>query len=383
MTKTVLWIYTHPLRPEAGGTERITSLIMRGLSANGHKCLGILVVDPFKGELCYEGKDVIDLYVYLKFEKVDVVINQCGHIKEVLNFFLENGGKQWHEEGGRIISCLHFDPKPYSLHYLFLSKKNKNLHDYYVLAKSWLFKGKLEKQDQKRVGQIFLFNYDNSDYFVVLSDSFVPYVTAAMGLKMTPKLTAINNPLTFEKIADDQILDKKENVLLVVSRMYEYQKRISLILKAWEKLLVIPNLKSWTLKIVGDGENLNEYKEYCQKHNLKRVFFAGQQNPEEYYREAKIFLMTSQMEGWGLTLTESLQYGVVPVVFDICSAFHDIIIDGFNGFLIKDGKMSDFVNVVEKLISDHKKWNVMAKNALHSAEKFRLDKTIKRWENII
>ena len=115
--KTILWIYNHPLKPEAGGTERITSLVMRGLSANGHKCLGILVIDFAKGIVNYDDIEVSDIYSFLMQKHVDTVINQCGHVKDMLEFFLEKGGRKWREEGGKIITCLHYDPKPYSVRY--------------------------------------------------------------------------------------------------------------------------------------------------------------------------------------------------------------------------------------------------------------------------
>ena len=45
------------------------------------------------------------------------------------------------------------------------------------------------------------------------------------------------------------------------------------------------------------------------------LFLKGQKNPEPYYNEASIFMMTSSFEGWGLTLTEAQQYGCVPLAF--------------------------------------------------------------------
>lgn len=381
--KTILWIYNHPLKPEAGGTERITSLVMRGLSANGHKCLGIMVIDSVKGIVNYDNIEVHDIYSFLKQKHVDTVINQCGHGKEMLEFFLEEGGMKWHDEGGRIITCLHYDPKPYSIHYQFRTKPNKSIRDYFVIIKTWLLEKWYARQDQKRIGVIYKYNYINSDFYVLLSETFILYVKVSLGMNELPKLVAINNPLTFDCIATESVIDTKKNVILVVSRMYEYQKRISLVLKVWEKLSVKSIFKDWTLKIVGDGDDLNEYKEYALLHNLKRISFEGQQSPEQYYRDAKIFLMTSQMEGWGLTLTESLQYGVVPVAFDKCSAFHDIIEDGVNGFLVREGKMSCFINKIENLAKNQRLWKQMSKNALNSAEKFRIDVIIKKWEKII
>lgn len=381
--KTILWIYNHPLNPEAGGTERITSLVMRGLSSKGHRCMGIMVVDVPSKSLSYDGEEIQNLYAFLKQNNVDTVINQSGHTIELLNFFLEQGGKQWHNEGGKIISCLHFHPKPTEIYYQFLSKNRKSWHDYYVISKTWLLRKSLAKKDQERIGIIYKKVYDVSDAFVVLSEQYLDYMKDAMHLSDTPKLHAINNPLTFEDISDESILEKKYNTILVVSRLMDWQKRVMLSIKTWKRLFRIPLLQDWNLKIVGAGEDYEQYCQYINQHDIKRISLEGQQSPERYYAEAKIFLMTSKMEGWGLTLTESLQRGVVPIVFNTSETFSEIITDGYNGFLVKEGDMRSFASKVKLLATDDSLWKTMAKNALMSAHKFTLAETIKKWEEII
>ena len=91
--KNILWIYNRPLNPEAGGTERITSLIRKGLSEAGHQCHDMLVVDPKTLEMSYNGESVTDLPAFLESRKIDVVINQDALSKKLLNCFLERGGK--------------------------------------------------------------------------------------------------------------------------------------------------------------------------------------------------------------------------------------------------------------------------------------------------
>ena len=131
--KNILWIYNRPLNPEAGGTERITSLIMKGLSDSGHLCLGMLVIEPKTSEMSYQDNPVHDLSTFLKEKKVDVVINQDALSKNLLNVFLVKGGKEWHSQGGRLITCLHFDPKSPGLLHLFQSKRNKSIQDWITI----------------------------------------------------------------------------------------------------------------------------------------------------------------------------------------------------------------------------------------------------------
>ena len=383
MYKTILWLYSKPLLPESGGTERITSLTMKGLSECGHRCLGVLVVNTKDKTFVYNGFVVDNVYNFLNANKVDVVINQWGQLPDFLRLFLDKGGEKWHCEGGNIISCLHFDPRPYSLFYQFLMKKNKSLHDYYVMIKAKIFFKRFAREDMMRQGHVLKQVYDMSDKYVILSEGNRNYLTEAMSVSDASKIYVINNPLTFGIVSYNEIIKEKKNVILVVARMYEYHKRISLVLKTWERLCKLPRFDNWTLKIVGDGENLPDYVKYVKSHRLSRVTFEGQQNPEKYYKEAKIFLMTSKMEGWGQTITEALQYGVVPIAFDTSASFHDIISNGMNGILVKESNLTGFVKAIFILATDDMKWDKMSRCAIESVKKFKLEEITKKWENII
>ena len=380
----ILWIYNMPLVPEAGGTERITSLVAKGLTNLGHKCLGILIFNEQTGAMTYDGKEVTDLYRFLTDYHIDVVINQIAYAKWLLEAFLNNGGQRWHDEGGKIISCLHFDPKSTSTLYYLRGLKNKNLRTYFNIAKAFLLYPYYAIRQDEHSGETYNWIYDHSDWFITLSKQHFPYFKKVTARKEYAKLTAINNPLTFDSIAAKSIVDSKKKVILVCSRMDEYQKRISLVLKAWKILGKNDVAKDWTLKIIGTGPNLGDYKSYAKKHNLQRVTFDGRQNPEPYYDEASIFLMTScGIEGWGLTITESLQKGVVPVVMNTCPVYRDIIDHGYNGYLTDKSNIKSFVNHILLLMNDERRRHVMQTNALNSAGRFTLDKTMEKWDKII
>jgi len=381
---TVLWIYNMPLVPEAGGTERITSLVAKGLTKRGHKCMGILVFNQHNDSMTYNNKKVTDLYRFLKDNHVDVVINQIAYSRWLLESFLANGGDRWHKEGGKIISCLHFDPKPTSDFYLLNSKRNKTIRDYVNMAKVLVLYRHYNNRMECKTGRELNWVYDNSDWFVTLSPTHFPYFKRVTARQEYGKLRAINNPLTFDTIADKSIIDEKKKIVLVCSRMDEYQKRISLVLKAWKQIQNKPEAEGWTLRILGTGPDLDRYKKFVEKHRLRDVVFEGRQSPEQYYREASIFLMTStSIEGWGLTLTESLQCGVVPVVMDTCPVYSDIITHCYNGYLSKGSNLKLFSNYVLSLMSDASRLRAMQQNALISANKFTLSKTMEKWKEII
>lgn len=379
----ILWIYNLPLIPEAGGTERITSLVSRGLTLHGHQCLGILVFNERTGNITYESESVTDLYTFLCEHKVDIVINQIAYDKWLLDVFLKKGGEQWHREKGQIISCLHFDPKNPSLLYLLKGKNDKNIKDIMSIVKAIVLYKYYEYKQNKREGEIYNYIYNHSNWFVVLSPTHFPYLHKIMGRAEYGKLIAINNPLTFENISTSEMLDKKKKVVLVCARMSEYHKRISIILKAWMAICKRKEVNGWTLKMVGVGPDLQRYKDFVSTNHIPNVQFEGQQSPELYYNEASILLLTSSAEGWGLTITEGLQRGVVPVVMNSCSVFGEIIQNGYNGYLTPDKDMKVFENKVLQLMSEPFILRQMQLHALESATKFSLDSTMNKWEKMI
>ena len=377
----ILWIYNLPLRPEAGGTERITSLVAKGLSMRGHECMNILVFNQ-DGNISYHDEPVGDVYKFLKENKVDIVINQIAYSKWLLDDFLSKGGDRWHSEGGKIISCLHFDPCNPSYIQLLKSQDRLSFRNRLDIFKhSLLFPYYKHKKEQQE-GNVYNYIYEHSDGFVILSDRHRSYLERVMKRNDYSKVIVINNPLTFSHITAETDLYNKKKTILVCARMSEYHKRISLILKAWKVLQNEDEIKDWRLKIVGDGPDLDRYKLFVKKKRIANVEFYGRQDSLPFYQEASILLLTSSAEGWGLTITEALQNGVVPIVMNSSPVYIDIIDNCHNGYLTPNGDISSFTRCIKSLISNPSRLHAMQCNALASAHRFTIDKTLDKWEKI-
>ena len=383
--KTILWIYEKELIPEDGGTERITNLIMKGLSNKGYTCLGFLEFHKNKKSIIYHKQRIPDVYSFLKDNKIDIVINQLGYGDWLLKQFYAAGGEQWKKEGGKVITCLHFDPKqPHQTrHIIFYDWKRKTIKGKFDALKRYLIAPYYEKKEEKQLKYIYHYLYEKSDFFVMLSKTHYSYFKSLLKLNDYSKLRAIPNPLTFPDISSPEIIPQKKKQVLIVARMSEYHKRISIALKAWRLITQKHSVKDWELVIVGDGPDLSRYKNYVEKYHLTSVRFEGQKNPNNYYKEASIFLMTSSAEGWGLTLTEAMERGLVSIVMESSPVFRDIIDNGETGFIVPDKDLKLFVTKCLYLMNHPQKRMEMARNCLSKAKDFTFDKTINLWENII
>lgn len=225
----------------------------------------------------------------------------------------------------------------------------------------------------------YLIPYKNCDKVVLLSSFYTKPYLKIVCLKEENKFTAIGNALTFKEKASIDVINQKKKEVLVVARFDEFSKRISLMLKIWREIEKDPRLDDYSFKLVGNGEAWNFYQHLVKKWNLKRVHFTGHQNPLEHFSSASIFLMTSSAEGWPMTLMEASQMGLPTIAFDSFGALHDIIKDGYNGFIVPNNNIKKFSNALTHLMLDEEKRKTMAINAVVKSSEFEIDKIVRKW----
>lgn len=216
--------------------------------------------------------------------------------------------------------------------------------------------------------------YRNADRVALLSPSYIDRFQRYAGIEETSKFIYIPNCLSFGQGGDTETIKKKQPICLVVARMEEAQKRISLILKIWSQIKT-----PWRLIIVGTGTSLPMYKEMAQRLNLNNVSFEGLQNPSPYYQQASIFLMTSAFEGFPMTILEAQQFGCVPIAYNSFSALSDVISDNENGFIIEDQNETSFIQKLSLLMSDESLRYEMGRKALNDCMRFKVEAIADLW----
>jgi glycosyltransferase involved in cell wall biosynthesis len=292
---------------------------------------------------------------------IDVIINQEADVSNIC--VLCNKARQGTKT--KLISCLHFS--------LFKELEAKGR----ILTR--LFPKKIVKKRRMRIQlKRRNFAYDNSDIFVMLSNRFIEEYKKFMPNKNLSKLRYIYGPVNCEGQNVD--FSKKIKNLLVVSRILEEKKRISYIIEIWKHISRKEIYKDWELTIVGDGPDMERSKKMAR--NLPRINFKGWQDPQNYYLNSPIFLMTSSYEGFPTTLIEAQNCGCVPVVMDSFLSLQDIVENDENGFIVPNKDKEAFIEKVCMLMDNIELREKMAKNAMDSCKKFDVGKIAKEWENL-
>lgn len=221
--------------------------------------------------------------------------------------------------------------------------------------------------------------YECAHRVVLLSKGFIKPYSEFAKLQDTSKFTIIPNRLSFNLSAHYEDLTKHK-VVLIVSRLDETQKRLSLALRIWKKVKQNPVADGWVMKIVGHGGDYELCENIIKNEDIPAVTLEGRQDPIPYYKEASIFMMTSRSEAWGLTLTEAQQMGVVPIAFDTYASLRDIITDGVDGEIIAEGDVDGYVRCVLNLMQDDVTRQRMARQAIASSQRFSQEKIAGMWK---
>lgn len=380
----ILFITRHQVTPLKGGIERITDIIVNALPRK-YKCYSAYMIPTSLKQTCFVGSINIThtsiystLENYILSNNIDLIVNQqCPEItKHLAKIRKKTHVRVYYFQHDKISDP--WSAQKLSFRYalrLQLNKREKVI----LLVK---YHGYIFYRLTKRLYDYIRYKkiYQSSDGIILLTSRYIKQYLNTINKKRDNKnkIFIINNCVTLNNIP--KLKDDKHNTVLIVSRMTEDRKRILLALQIWGKLQEkYPDLSYWNLVLVGGGEYLSLYKSHVKDKKIINVNFIGQVDSIiPYYASAKIFMMTSYSEGWGLTITEALQMGVVPIAFDSYEAIHEIINDK-NGILVPEGQINQYVDNLALLMRNEDVLKEKSKEALKISDLFSVDKIINQW----
>ena len=177
-------------------------------------------------------------------------------------------------------------------------------------------------------------------------------------------------------------IDNAENIikLLTVARFAEKKKGYDNIEKIL-KLMIEKKIKfKW--KIIGENVSLLLKNNFINKNrNYFDIINTIENIEEEYfphskliqhYQNSDLYVNLSRIESFGVTYIESLA-SKVPIISFVSKGSNELVIDNFNGFLIRDNNQSELVDKICELSQNKSIMKNMKKNCIDSVQKFDLD----------
>lgn len=391
----ILFVNNSDINPLNSGIQRITYVLAQAFANRGMNCFGAYFEENNssaktifceKIKIGFTNEEVRKLTEFVKLHQIHYVIAQeCWPLRRlsVIREALID------VDNCQLIYCYHskpgkeFVPPCRKVEFYHLIHSSNKINSFKKLLIAFLPSFLYSHLIQKRVQRDYASIYNLSDRIILLSDKYIPVFAklSALPTVNVNKFSAIGNDLSFNEYFPPTELSTKKKEVLIVARLSDRVKRISLALKIWQNIEQTGNFQDWNLKIIGTGPDAEYYHHLVQKFKLKQVSFEGRQNPVPYYKNASIFMLTSAYEGFGIVLTEAQQMGVVPIAFDSYAAVHDIIENNRNGIITPNGDIEIYTKQLIHLMVSSEDRNRMALNGLKDCRQFEEKKIIQKWLN--
>jgi GalNAc-alpha-(1->4)-GalNAc-alpha-(1->3)-diNAcBac-PP-undecaprenol alpha-1,4-N-acetyl-D-galactosaminyltransferase len=185
-------------------------------------------------------------------------------------------------------------------------------------------------------------------------------------------IAVIGNPI--RSFDDFNLTQKKENWVIMVGRLIWTKNQDKLI-----EMFAAVSPTDWKLIIVGYDHlrqsNLERLKNLANELRIaERVEFLGKtDNVDELYARSSIFAFTSSSEGFPNVIGEAMAAGLPVIAYDCVAGPSEMIIDGYNGYLIPLFDNKQFEAKLAYLIKEKNIREKFGSNARQSIKKFSIE----------
>lgn len=161
-----------------------------------------------------------------------------------------------------------------------------------------------------------------------------------------------------------------------------YQKGFDRLVSAWCK--VHSKHPDWVLDIYGEGVCRDRLQKQIEDNDLESTVTLHPFSKEisREYLNSSIFVLSSHYEGFGLVLTEAMGCGLPCISFDCPCGPSEIIKDGEDGFLIRNGDIEGFADAICRLIKNEKERRAFGKRARQNVVRFSGENIMPEWEKL-
>jgi len=177
---------------------------------------------------------------------------------------------------------------------------------------------------------------------------------------------------------DPGVASKRGNFALYVGRCSP-EKGVDTLMEAWKKIDYLP------LKIIGSGDQFNEYRDYALRRNLNIEFLGQKANSEviNYIKDSLFVIIPSKCnENFPRTIVEAFACGV-PLLVSKRGALTEIVEDNKTGLLFEPEDIPDLLNKIRFLYENMDLAKAMGQNARKEFEaKYTAEENYKILMNI-
>lgn len=342
-----------------GGAERFAGLLSFMLHDLGYEVHNIIILDhidyEYKGELVNLGK------LFAKEKGIFRAVKKGKYIAKYL-----------HENDIQIV--IDNRSRPLVLRELFTKWIYNNRKTYYFFHSSNL--------EMYLTGSVYWAKYifGKATKLVCVSKEIEEKLRTQYHFKNT---TTIYNPIIFPEYISEKPKDVPEKYILFFGRLEEEIKNFSLMLKAFSISKVYQH--GAKLLIIGDGSAkefiLSGIKELQLEKHVEVLPFQKDITP--YVQHARNTILTSQFEGFPMSLIESLAAGTPVISVDCETGPREIIQNKNNGLLVPNHDENALAEAIKTMFEDEKMYQTCKINTKKSVEHLSLTTIAQQWKQLL
>jgi len=195
------------------------------------------------------------------------------------------------------------------------------------------------------------------------------------------KVSQIYNPVDANLFNQEIVYKSSSKKIISVGRLGKQKNFLGLVDVA---KIVLGERPEWEWHIFGKGEQEEQIQEKINKFNLnENLFLKGHHsNLYEAYNEYSLLVMTSEYEGFPMSLLEGMAKCLPLVSYDIATGPNEIIKKEENGYLIDFENKEEMANRIISLLDDSSTRIKMSKNQKSIVNNFKLEQIVGQWDSL-
>ena len=214
-------------------------------------------------------------------------------------------------------------------------------------------------------------HFADCDAFVALSDEDA----ASFGPLLDVPCVAIPNPAP-----EGRTLSTQSTKRAVALARFSHEKQIPLMVRLFAAAITVPEADGWSLAIYGDGVERPQVAEEIEHSGMHtRIELAGVvDDSATALSDASLNLLTSSLEGFGMTILEAACSGIPSIAFDCSEGVRSQLEDGA-GYLVPASDETAYVEALRAAMTNDEERARRADRALTRSRSYDPAIITARW----
>lgn len=174
--------------------------------------------------------------------------------------------------------------------------------------------------------------------------------------------------------------DVLQHRVIAVGRL-DYQKGFDRLLRTWRMIQQTGRYADWHLDIFGQGEWHDWLQGMIVDWQLSDTVCIHRpaERIGEEYAASSLLVMSSHYEGFPMVMIEAMAYGLPVVTYDFKCGPKDIIRQGENGLLVRDGDIEGLAQAMQCLMDDEPLRLRMGEEAKKVVDTYSEEAVMSQW----